>query len=195
MPLSPCDHCGIPAPAGAAEPGGESEGTFCCSGCATAYALIHSCGLEAFYRFADEPRTVQRKQLRYAEFDRDDFLEAHSTVAPGGDRVVTLGIDGMHCAACVWLLERLPQVVRGVTEARVNWRRATLTVHWTPGQAQLSSIADRVAKLGYRPFPLISETTARGSQAGARSRMVQLALAFAAAGNNMLIATGLYLGA
>lgn len=195
MSLTPCDHCGIPAPAGAVQAVGDAEGTFCCSGCATAYALIHSCGLEAFYGFADETRTVQSKPLRYAEFDRTDFLEAHSTLETNGDRVVTLGIDGMHCAACVWLLERLPQVVPGVSEARVNWRRATLTVHWTPGEAQLSSIADRVAKLGYRPFPLVSETTARGDQAGNRSRVVQLALAFAAAGNNMLIATGLYLGA
>ena len=184
MSLTPCDHCGIPAPAGAVQAVGDAEGTFCCSGCATAYALIHSCGLEAFYGFADETRTVQSKPLRYAEFDRTDFLEAHSTLETNGDRVVTLGIDGMHCAACVWLLERLPQVVPGVSEARVNWRRATLTVHWTPGEAQLSSIADRVAKLGYRPFPLVSETTARGDQAGNRSRVVQLPLAFAAAGNN-----------
>lgn len=190
MSLSPCDHCGLPAPASAA-----AEGTFCCSGCATAYALIHSCGLEAFYRLSNETRTVQGTPLRYAEFDRDDFLEAHSTLGPDGERSATLGIDGMHCAACVWLLERLPQVVPGVSEARVNWRRATLTVRWSPEQALLSSIADRVAKLGYRPFPLISQTTARGDQAGNRSRIIQLALAFAAAGNNMLIATGLYLGA
>lgn len=195
MSLSPCDHCGLPAPTGAAATSESTEGTFCCSGCATAHALIHACGLEAFYRFADETRTVDNQPIRYAEFDRDDFLKTHSTVLSNGDRVVTLGIDGMHCAACVWLLERLPQVVPGVSEARVNWRRATLTVHWTPGQTELSTIADRVAKLGYRPFPLISETTARGDEAGNRSRVVQLALAFAAAGNNMLIATGLYLGA
>lgn len=188
--MSPCEHCGLPAPVGTA-----AEGTFCCSGCATAYALIHSCGLEAFYRLSNETRTVQGTPLRYADFDRDDFLEAHSTLGPDGERSATLGIDGMHCAACVWLLERVPRVVPGVSEARVNWRRATLTVRWSPEQALLSSIAERVAKLGYRPFPLVSQTTARGDQVGNRSRMIQLALAFAAAGNNMLIAVGLYLGA
>ncbi len=192
MPLKPCDHCGIEVPHDAPD---HEGGTFCCSGCATAYTLIHSCGLEAFYRLSDEVRTVDTKPLRYAEFDRPDFLEAHTTPAPGGELVATLGIDGMHCATCVWLLERLPQIVHGVIEARVNWRRATLTVRWRPQEAQLSAIADRVSKLGYRPFPLASATTARGDQASNRSRIIQLALAFAAAGNNMLIATGLYLGA
>jgi len=195
MSLTPCDHCGIPVPDDAPLLEGEQEGTFCCSGCATAYALIHSCGLEAYYRLSDEVRPVDHKPLRYAEFDRTDFLDAHSTLEPSGERTATLGIDGMHCATCVWLLERLPQIIPGVVEARIDWRRATLTVRWQPDQAQLSAIADRVSKLGYRPFPLASATSARGDEKGNRSRMIQLALAFAAAGNNMLIATGLYLGA
>lgn len=195
MSLTPCDHCGIPVPADAPPVEGEAAGHFCCSGCATAYALIHSCGLEAFYRMSDEVRPVDAPPLRYAEFDRADFLRAHTLAAPGGELIATLGIDGMHCASCVWLLERLPQIVPGVVEARVNWRRATLVVRWNPQQAQLSAIADRVAKLGYRPFPLTSGSTGRGDTSNNRGRIIQLALAFAAAGNNMLIATGLYLGA
>ncbi len=195
MSLIACDHCGIPVPADAPPLAGEAAGNFCCSGCATAYALIHSCGLEAFYRMSDEVRPVDAPTLRYAEFDRADFLQAHTVAAPGGELVATLGIDGMHCATCVWLLERLPQIVPGVVEARVDWRRATLTVRWKPEQAQLSAIADRVAKLGYRPFPLTSGSTGRGDAKSNRGRIIQLALAFAAAGNNMLIATGLYLGA
>lgn len=195
MSLTSCDHCGIPVPADAPPVEGEAAGNFCCSGCATAYALIHSCGLEAFYRMSDEVRPVDAPPLRYAEFDRADFLQAHTLAAPGGQLVATLGIDGMHCATCVWLLERLPQIVPGVVEARVDWRRATLTVRWKPEHAQLSAIADRVAKLGYRPFPLGSTSTGRGDAKSNRGRIIQLALAFAAAGNNMLIATGLYLGA
>lgn len=194
MSLTPCDHCGIEVSVDAPEVDG-AERAFCCSGCATAYALIHSCGLQAYYRLSEEIRPVEHQPLRYAEFDRPDFLATHSKARPGGELVAALGIDGMHCATCVWLLERLPQIVEGVIEARVDWRRATLTVRWRPEAARLSAIADRVAKLGYRPFPLASETTARGDANSGRARMIQLALAFAAAGNNMLIATGLYLGA
>ena len=192
MSLTSCDHCGIEVPSEAPD---REEGNFCCAGCATAYALIHSCGLEAFYRFSEDTRAVDFKPLRYAEFDRTGFLQEHSTLRADGERVATLGVDGMHCAACVWLLERLPRIVPGVVEARVDWRRATLSVRWQPWKAQLSTIADRLAKLGYRPFPLASASTARGDDRGNRGRLIRLALAFAAAGNNMLIATGLYLGA
>lgn len=195
MSLSACDHCGLPLPPELDHTPGEDEGSFCCSGCATAYSLIHSCGLEAYYGFVEDTRAVEGKPLRYAEFDRTDFLDAHSTLDAGGQRVATLGIDGMHCAACVWLLERLPRLVPGVSAARVHWRRATMTVEWDPQSTQLSAIADGMARLGYRPFPLIETTSGRGEKNRNRGDMVRLALAFAAAGNNMLIATGLYLGA
>ena len=77
---------------------------------------------------ADTGRPNDEAPLEYAGFDDPAFLDANTETGPDGERRVTLAIDGIHCAACIWLLERLPRIVPGVIEARVHWRRNTLAV-------------------------------------------------------------------
>lgn len=200
MPLSSqaaieCDHCGLPVPDGLVEPHADTQ--FCCRGCAAAYSLIHAHGLQRYYTMAQTGTARAAsgdRSLRYAELDRDAFVERHTTEGPNGQRTATLGLEGIHCAACIWLLERLPRVAPGVIEARVDWRRATITVRWSTKQTSLSAIAEAIDGLGYRPHPLRRDTTAQRHRAEDRRRLVAIGVAFAAAGNNMLIAGSLYLG-
>ncbi|MEM6995683.1 MAG: heavy metal translocating P-type ATPase metal-binding domain-containing protein, partial [Myxococcota bacterium] len=199
MPLSDdataCSHCTLVVPVGLQRP--EDTEQFCCHGCRTAYALIHDHGLQAYYGLPDRgagAAVTGDRQVRYAELDRPAFLAAHTTELPGGQRRATLGIDGIHCAACLWLLERLPRVVPGVITARVDWRRATIEVRWSASAVALSTIANGIAGLGYRPHPLRIDAAAAARRLDDRRRMVGIAVAFAAAGNNMLIALSLYLG-
>lgn len=134
------------------------------------------------------------RALRYAELDREAFVERTTTLHPDGERSVTLGLDGIHCAACIWLLERLPRVVPGVVEARVDFRRSTIAVRWRDDEVTLSRIAEGIASLGYRPHPLRTDDRAARRRAADRRRLIAMGVAFAAAGNNMLIAGSLYLG-
>jgi Cu2+-exporting ATPase len=57
-PLSPataievaCAHCGLPVPAGVLSAGDERQ--FCCSGCRTAWGILHEHGLERYYELPD----------------------------------------------------------------------------------------------------------------------------------------------
>ena len=34
---------------------------------------------------------------------------------------VELYLEGVHCAACVWLIERLPTILEGVVEVRLGY--------------------------------------------------------------------------
>ena len=189
-----CSHCSLPVPAGLVRP--DDEHQFCCRGCAAAYEIIHAHGLEGFYVMAEgigQAATGDRT-LRYAELDRPAFIERTTTLHPGGERSVTLGLDGIHCAACIWLLERLPRVVPGVVDARVDFRRSTIAVRWRDDAVTLSAIAEGIASLGYRPHPLRTDIREAGRRVEDRRRMIAMGVAFAAAGNNMLIAGSLYLG-
>ncbi len=186
-----CAHCRLPVPEGLLRAGEEAQ--FCCTGCRTAYALIHAHGLASYYAIADGTGTrADAPRLDYAGFDDEAFLAANADLLPDGERRTTLAIDGIHCAACIWLLERLPRIVPGVIEARVSWRRSTLTVRWR--DAKLSRIADAVARLGYRPH-VLGHAAAEDARARSNRRaLVEIGIAGAAAGNNMLIAASLYLG-
>ena len=48
-------------------------------------------------------------------------------------RRTRLYLEGVHCAACVWLVEKLPAVLAGVDEVRLNYGSAVAEVTWRPG--------------------------------------------------------------
>lgn len=200
MPLSAdqgCTHCGLPVPPDAEPHRGGPR--FCCPGCRGAHALIHQLGLGAYYEQRDAGSTApatspSAPRPHYGDFDRPSFIDANSRACAEGQREITLGIDGLRCAACLWLLEKLPTILPGVAEARVDWRRETLRVRWQTEAIALSTIAETVAELGYPPRAAVAEPETDRHQARARRQLVDLGVAFAAAGNNMLISLSLYLG-
>ena len=67
---------------------------------------------------------------------------------------VTLLVDGIHCAACQWLIERGMQAMPGIIEAQLNLSARRLRVGWRPDQTRLSFIIRELAKFGYRAEPL-----------------------------------------
>ena len=70
-----------------------------------------------------------------------------------GTQAVEFYLEGVHCAACVWLVEKLPQVRPGVIESRLDMRRAIVEVRWDPEVVKLSQIAGTLDSLGYPPHP------------------------------------------
>lgn len=190
-----CNHCGAEVPAGMID--ALSPEQFCCRGCRTAYALIHEHGLEAYYlRNQPTGQAVGDSPLAksFRDFDQPAFEELYVRSRPDGQKESLLVLHGIHCAACIWLLEKLPQLVSGVSTAKVNWSRSTVEVVWQPEQAALSQIAQVLNRLGYAPAPV-----RHGAQQAAvvqenRRQIVNLGVAAALAGNNMLLGAALYFG-
>ena len=54
--------------------------------------------------------------MGYASYDTDAFTRAHVRVLDARRHTTDLRLEGVHCAACVWLVERLGRVVDGVIE-------------------------------------------------------------------------------
>jgi Cu2+-exporting ATPase len=119
-------------PPGLVEPGEELQ--FCCRGCRTVYAVIQGCGLDRFYRLREaapgEAQPARTTQRGYAEFDDDTFRTLYYRPLADGATATEFYLEGVHCAACVWLVEKLPQVLPGVIEARLDMRRAIVEIRW-----------------------------------------------------------------
>lgn len=191
-----CTHCGLPVPRGLIL--GNAAEQFCCTGCQTAYAIIHSCGLDRYYALReaaldqrDRPRATDRS---YAEFDQDAFRELYVRGHRGEQCSTDLLLQGVHCGACVWLVERLPRLLPGVAEARLNFRRSTLTVTWNDGVVSLAQIARLLDSIGYPPAPARDARARRAAQNEDRRQLIRIGVAGACAGNVMLLAICLYAG-
>lgn len=193
----PCSHCGLDVPRGLIDKGAELQ--FCCAGCRTVYQVIHSCGLDRFYRLkereADLKVPARTTDRRYGELDDEAFRVNCTTEVAPGVRSVELYLEGVHCAACVWLVEKLPRVLPGVIEARLDLRRALVRVVWEEDTVQLSRIARGLDSLGYPPHPARDSHRREARIREDRRFLVRLGVAGACAGNVMLLAFALYGGA
>ena len=63
-------------------------------------------------------------------------------------------MDGLRCASCVWVTEKVLERTAGVAEATVSYATGRATLRWHPDQVDLATLAGRIAALGYRPRPL-----------------------------------------
>ncbi len=188
-----CAHCGLPVPAGLVEDGAERQ--FCCSGCHTAYGILHAHGLDRYYDLPERrDAPVQASGRRYEEFDHPAFAELYVRTAPDGLARTELYLEGVHCASCVWLVERVPLLLPGVARAELDVRRSLAVVDWDRAALPLSRVAQLLDQLGYPPHPYRGVTRDAMRRREDRAMLVRIGVAGAIAINVMLAALALYSG-
>ncbi|MDP2689347.1 MAG: cation transporter, partial [Deltaproteobacteria bacterium] len=98
------------------------------------------------------------------ELDADELMEgyaAEGVSASGGSAEAHMLVGGIHCAACIWLIEKVTARMPGVESCRVNFSTRRLTVRWRPGKASLKEIIGKVASIGYAVMPYDAAGEAR----------------------------------
>lgn len=192
--MTPCAHCGLPAPRRA-----DDAPAFCCVGCQAVYHAIHEGGLQNFYEFrglgarGEAPRGVDRSAESFAYLDDPVFVESQSEAMPDGTRRVQLHLEGVHCAGCVWLTEKMPSALEGVLDTRLSLARSRLEVSWDPERVKLSQAARWLARFGYMPHPLSAERLTGAGEAE-RALLKRVGVCWAISGNIMIMAVAGYGG-
>lgn len=192
-----CSHCGLVVPRGLLEEGAVAQ--FCCSGCRAVFQLLRGAGLQEYYGFRERIGEVGRPALDVTpagaeQFDAPVYHQLYCTPGPLGQLSTELLLEGVHCAACVWLVERVGRLEPAVRSARLDMGRSVLTLEWNPEEAPLSQIAATLTKMGYRPRPSRRQEALRMHKKEQRDLLLRMGVAGAVAGNVMLMAFALYSG-
>ena len=185
---SECLHCGLPVPNCESEV--RDADRFCCQGCRTVYTIIQSHGMGRFYDFRTEGlwkgRQPKSTLKRYIELDDPTFLKNHCHSMGEGVFETQFYLEGVHCAACAWLVEKLPKMVAGVVISYLNLRTSIVSLKWYASSVNLSEIARKLDDLGYPPHPAKNHKTRSIRIREDRRHILRIGVAGALAGNIML---------
>ena len=187
----------------------------CGEACRTAVETIANAGLDAWYGLrthsdaqgaaTDDPRhraeldtwrvpEVEASLLRRSGNSGDDDDHRTSTAlghAPAST-AVTLTVEGMRCAGCAWLVERLLASVPGVTTTTVDFPLRRAEVQYDTHATRLHTLLETLAKAGYRatPYTVHAEEAAIESERRARIRGLGISALFGM--QVMLLSIALY---
>jgi P-type Cu2+ transporter len=194
-----CYHCSLPV----VETGifnrsiAGVEREFCCFACQTVCQTIYDSGLQSFYQKTPEGETLTPPAEIHAElasYDSDE-VQADYVDKLGEQRAIHLLIEGIHCAACVWLIEHSLAKIEGVISADVNLTTKRLRLVWNNQHIALSVILQSLAKVGYGAVPFDPDTAEGALARRHRGLLYRMAFAGFAMMNLMWVAIALYSGA
>jgi Cu2+-exporting ATPase len=196
-----CYHCASPNPAGgrwrAFLNGAERE--FCCAGCLAVANTIHAAGLESFYVARTTAADRASPDAGFAAGDEWSHWDEAAAQAglvrlqADGQAEVSLLLEGIHCGACIWLIESWLSRQRGVAAASVNFATRRAHVVWDPAQARLSELLRAVAHVGYRAYPYDPARREAYARSESRALLLRMAVALLSMMQVMMLAVPTYI--
>ncbi|WP_300435746.1 heavy metal translocating P-type ATPase [Zoogloea sp.] len=183
-PEHDCYHCGLPIPAGVDLPvdvdGARHQ--MCCTGCQAVAESIVSSGLIDYYRRRDampeQAREAMPDELKdLGLFDHPDFQQGFVKPVGEHEREAALILEGITCAACIWLNEQHVAHQPGVTAIDINYATRRARVRWDERRIKLSDILAAIQAIGYRAYPYDAARSEQISQRERRSALWRLFVA------------------
>ena len=158
---------------------------------------IYAAGLQGFYNKTPEGESLAPPPETANDFHAYDIDEIQADYVDdlGDKRTIYLLIEGIHCAACVWLIEHALHKLPGVLEADVNLTAKRCRIRWDNRETSLSVLMQHLAKLGYAAVPFDPETAEGALAKRHRGLVYRMAFAGFAMMNLMWVSIALYSGA
>lgn len=153
------------------------------------HGLLDREGLLRFYDLGGRTTGAVGSVPRVPDYDWLPEVEAAAALAEPGPTVrLCLDVQGIRCAACVWLLQTVWQRQPGARALRVDPSLGRATLVYDRGSAAAQEFVRAAARFGY-PLAKQSRRPLRDS-----GLLIRLGIAVALAMNAMILAVSLYFG-
>jgi Cu2+-exporting ATPase len=195
-----CFHCGLPVPRGVditVEINGRPQ-PMCCHGCeAVAQAIVDS-GMESYYSYRTEnaPRAREVVPAFLDQLKAYDNPVVQKRFVHEQDKLseVSLILEGIVCAACVWLNERHLQALPGVVDVNINYSNHRALVRWDNSKISLSEILESISRIGYLAHPYDPDRQQRIIEKERKQQLRRIGLSGVLGMQVMILAVALYTG-
>ena len=177
--------------------------SFCCPGCMAIAQTIHGEGLEVFYSRRAQACERPAAYLSSNEIPEklqpydDPSLLSRFTRPIGnlGELQVTLRLEKIRCAACVWLCEQHLRRLDGVKEVQINYVSQKVIVRFSPDQTSLARLIFEIERVGYEAWPFEPSLSLDRAKKEKRQLLTRLGVALLGMMQVMMYAWPSYVGA
>jgi len=199
-----CFHCGLPIPPNSIYKVSiqNAQRSMCCPGCQAVAQAIVDGGMEEYYQYRTAP--AEQGQELVPEFlqqtlayDLDavqDSFVRHNESDDGDIREADLILEGITCAACIWLNERHIAALDGVKSIVVNYSTHRARLEWDNETIKLSQILEAITRIGYLAHPYDPSRQQQLLEDERKQQLRRIGLSAVLGMQVMMIAVALYLG-
>ncbi len=187
-----CYHCGDDCPP---KPIEFDDHDFCCTGCQTVYDILTKNGLDNYYNLekAGISPTLENPE-QFAYLDNEELIAQLVNFTDGNFTRITFNLPQIHCASCIWLLEKLPHLFEGIQDSKVNYLRREANISFYSDKISLRTLVENLTKLGYSPDLKLESKNKKKTDNLPPNFLLRLGVAGFCFGNLMLLSFPEYLG-
>ncbi|MEC5165999.1 Cu+-exporting ATPase [Flavobacterium sp. PL11] len=160
---------------------------FCCNGCKTVYEIFSLNDMTCYYDFEKSPgATPQDIKGKYDFLDNESIVSKLLEFQENSTAIISLNIPHIHCSSCIWILENLQRLQKGISTSQVNFPEKKVRITYNPEVVSIKTIVYLLSSIGYEPY-ISLENYETGTNTVDRTLTYKLGVAFFCFGNIMLL--------
>jgi Cu2+-exporting ATPase len=176
------------------------EEPMCCYGCQAVARAIIAAGHADYYRYRTGSAPTGRELIpdfieQTRVYDHPEIQKSFVRVEAGNLREASLIMEGITCAACIWLNERHIAQLPGVVEVQINYATHRAQIRWDESRIRLSEILQAIRAIGYNAHPYDPLQQQAALERERRTQLRRLGVAGVLGMQVMMFSVTLYVGA
>ncbi len=182
-----CYHCGDKCPPAPVLAGNHA---FCCEGCRLVYELLSENNLCTYYDYSKTPgHAAENISANTIYSSLDDKAIRSKLIQFENENMarIMFHVPGMHCSSCIWLLEHLGKLKKGIISSTVNFPRKEVTIDFEKDKVTISEIAILMASTGYSPAISLGDLSEKKERKRFNVRALKIGIAGFCFGNIMML--------
>jgi len=184
MSINNCYHCGTDC---GKKPVEFNNKYFCCNGCKTVYEILNTNELTCYYDLESSPGTIPSDiKGKYNYLENEEIIEKLLEFNDTETSVVEFYIPSIHCSSCIWVLENLSKLNKGVTISMVNFPKKILRITFKNKHTNLKELVELITSIGYEPYISLEDADSKINKVD-KTLIYQVSIAAFAFGNIMLL--------
>ena len=171
----------------------------CCHGCEAVTRAILAAGHGDFYRYRTSNAPTGRELVpdfiaQTRVYDHPDVQKSFVRQESDSVREAALILEGITCAACIWLNEQQLAQLSGVLDVQINYATHRARIRWDDSQVRLSDILQAVRAIGYEAHPYDPQQQQQAYERERRTQLKRLGVAGVMGMQVMMLSAALYVG-